>query len=81
MGYPKKVVHRDLVFQGHLHKKRGLVIYRPKQGFTRFYQSSQDTIGILALGIGWQDGDRTWTNQDIYWEDKYDERAGQREAA
>ena len=81
MKYEKTVVHRGMIFRGHFHKKRGLVIYRPKQGFTRYYNSNQDTIGILALGIGWQDLDRTYTFQDIYWEDKYDCQAEQREAA
>ena len=36
------------------------------------HNKSSKTIGKIILPLGWQDMDRTWTFQDIYWEDKYD---------
>lgn len=81
MKYPKKVTHRGIKFIGYLHAKKGLVVYRARLEWGRFYTKACDSIGVLALGPGWQDGDRVWTAQDIYWEDKYDCKLGQREAA
>lgn len=39
------------------------------------------TEGYIHLPNDWQDQDRTYTAQDIYWEDKYDCRTGRLMAA
>ena len=71
MSYPKLVEHRGVTFRGYLHEQKGLVIYRPTD-LMAIYHHERKILGILALGPGWQDMDRTYTAQDIYWEDKYD---------
>jgi hypothetical protein len=81
MNYPKEVYYRRMWFRGYLHSKKGLVVYRTKAEYPSSYKKSRDTIGILPLGQKWQDGDRTWTSQDIYWEDKYDCKPVRLEAA
>ena len=60
----------------HRHSRRG------KQFWIIMYTSkSTERQGYIHLPDDWQDADRTYTAQDIYWEDKYDCQIGQREAA
>ena len=60
-----------MTFKGHVNNKN-IVIYRTGPVWSIMDWKKEETLGILALQEGWQDADRTYTAQDIYWEDKYD---------
>ena len=69
--WPEKVIHRGFVFRPYaVRKRKG---YYDTVRYERSSNVSYDrTFGIIRLPTGWQDMDRTWTAQDIYWTDKYD---------
>ena len=77
--YPKTVTHKGIEFKGELERRTS----RRANKFTVLIYSNRfvDYDGWIHLGDGWQDMDRTVTEQDIYWDDKIDCRIMQREAA
>lgn len=72
MKYPRTVRHHNTNFLGRIiNYKDGTAIIVYKNTSVR-KASRHTTIGRIKLPYGWQDMDRTWTSQDIYWEDKID---------
>lgn len=66
MKYPHKVKRNYIQLWSQL-------IHSFFGGWTVRYRDIDGiTYGSLDLPDDWQDMDRTWTSQDIYWEDKYD---------
>ncbi len=77
--YTKKVYREGLWFYAKLHegydRYGDCILYEIRD------ESWMDKWGVIELEVGWQDADRTYTAQDIYWVDKVDFRTMQREAA
>ena len=71
MKWPEKVIHRDFLFRPRaVSKRKG---YYDTVRYERAGNDFRDkTFGTIRLPNGWQNMDRTWTAQDIYWTDKYD---------
>jgi len=67
--WPKTAQVRGIIFKAEL----SILTYNLLHD-TIVYRSSgrSKTVGSITLPDGWQDMDRTWTAQDIYWKDKYD---------
>ena len=79
MKYRKSATHDGNWFEATIEHRTNR---RRQQFWIIMYTSlSTDEQGYIHLPDDWQDADRTYTAQDIYWEDKYDCRIGQREAA
>ena len=70
--YPSTVNHKGIKYHGGV--KEDHIVYANIQLVNKI-------LGIITLKPGWQDGNRVYTFQDIYWEDKYDCKIMQREAA
>lgn len=69
--YPKKVVRKGLTFNAD-EPTEGRNRRRKYYAFIGYYRNSSKTTGFISLEEGWQDSDRTYTSQDIYWKDKMD---------
>ena len=68
--WPEKVIHNGFIFRPRWGSRTG---YNEKSRYERSSNDFRDrSFGIIRLPDGWQDMDRTWTAQDIYWTDKYD---------
>lgn len=71
IDYPNKVTHKGLIFYadepGEGRNRRGRYY-----AFIGYSNLTSEITGFINLNEGWQDSDRTYTAQDIYWEDKYD---------
>lgn len=80
MKYPKSVLHKDgWRFKADIQHRTS----RRKDEFWIIIYSSKNSglEGWIHLPDDWQDVSRTYTPQDIYWDDKYDCTDGRRGAA
>ncbi len=79
MKYRKTAIHNGEDFTATIERRTSR---RGKEFWIiMYYSQCTGTEGYIHIEDGWQDADRTYTAQDIYWTDKYDEQAGQRKAA
>ncbi len=71
MKYPKKALYKGIeVFASEPYEGRNR--RRRYYAFIGYGNLVLGRCGYIKLEEGWQDSDRTYTAQDIYWEDKYD---------
>lgn len=79
MKYPKRVKHNGLRYNAEIQRRKS----RRGQHFwiIMYLSKTNSDEGYIHLPLDWQDIDRTYTFQDIYWEDKYDCRIAQLAAA
>ena len=67
--WPLKVKHNGFVYEYYPTFWDKYTVHYRRSAHERYRDRTE---GKISLPKGWQDMDRTYTAQDIYWEDKYD---------